>query len=292
MTIYAELLFVENFITGAVILVLTGKVRGIKIQRRRIAAGAMLCGLYAFILFVPLHWLTALTSKLLFSAAVVLAVFGSGTWRGILKTTGVFYIVSFLMGGVTIALMYMLQIPGMTGNGSFVLKGVNFVQIAAGVAMTWYLGNRLAGLLRENAVRKKIMQQVTVRIAESEWNLRALIDTGNSLNDPVTGWPVAVLSKEASEKVKRKCDSEQFEKITAIPYRTAGRTGVMFGLRPESLTVNGQSITEIVLGFSEKNFAPWRGTEKYDLLLHQQFLEGEEQDYGEKYDNEWKRGRL
>ena len=292
MTVYGEVLFLENFITGWIILKLTCKLCGCSPKRRRIAAGSLMCGLYAFILFVPLHWLTALTSKLLFSAAVVLAVFGSGTWRGILKTTGVFYIVSFLMGGVTIALMYLLHIPGMTGNGSFVFKGATFMQIAAGVAATWYLGNWLAGLLREKNLRKNIMQQVTVKVAGNEWRFSALIDTGNSLNDPVTGWPVAVLSKDASEKIKRQCDSEQFTKFSVIPYRTAGRAGVMFGLRPDFITVNGRHVTEIVLGFSEKNFAPWRGIEKYDLLLHQQFLEGEEQDYGEKYDNEWKRGRI
>ena len=292
MTVYGEVLFVENFITGWVILTLTGKLRGLHIKNRRTAAGAAMCGLYAFVLFVPLHWLAALAGKLLFSVAVVLIVFGRMTWRSVFKTTATFYVTSFLMGGVTIAMMYLLKIPGMTGNGSFVLKGATFLQIAAGVAATWYLGNWLAVMLREKYIRSNVMRRVTIELAGRRWNLRALIDTGNSLNDPITGWPVAVLSKEASEKIKRNCDSEQFGKFSAIPYRTAGRTGIMFGLRPESLTVNGQSITEIVLGFSERDFTPWRGTEKYDLLLHQQFLEGEEQDYGEKHDDEWKRGRF
>ena len=236
-----------------------------------------MCGLYAFILFAPLHWLTALASKLLFSAAVVVTVFGRSTWRSALKTTATFYITSFLMGGVTIALMYLLKIPGMTGNSSYVMKGATFLQIAAGVAATWYLGCWLSGLLREKALRQSIMHQVTVKVAGNEWHMNALIDTGNSLNDPVTGWPVAVLSKDASEKIKRQCDSEQFTRFSAIPFRTAGRPGVLFGLRPEAFTINGRNITEVVIGFSEKNFAPWRGAEKYDLLLHQQFLEGEEQ---------------
>ena len=277
MVIYAELLFIENFITGWVILLLTGRLRGSNPKKWRVAAGSVMCGLYAFILFAPLHWLTALASKLLFSAAVVVTVFGKATWRSIIKTTATFYITSFLMGGVTIAMMYLLKIPGMTGNGSYVLKGATFLQIAAGVAATWYLGCWLSGLLREKITRNKVMRQVTIELAGRSWQLTALVDTGNSLKDPLTGWPVAVLSKAASEEIRKICDSEQFAKLSAIPYRTAGCAGIMFGLRPDCITVDGQKITEIILGFSERNFAPWRGTEKYDLLLHQQFLEGEEQ---------------
>ena len=280
MTVYGEVLFTENFITGLIILMLTGKLRGHQPEKWRLITGAVMCGIYAFVLFVPLHWLTALGTKLLFSAVTVVIAFGRATLRGIIKTAAVFYIVSFLMGGVTIAIMYMLKIPGMAGNGSYVLKGASFLQIAAGVAVTWYLGGRLAGLMREKVMKQQVLRRVTVQISGKKWGINALVDTGNSLKEPVTGFPVAVLSKDMSEKIQRECDSEQMIKLVAIPYKTADRSSIMFGLRPDYVTVGGQQVTEIFLGFSKRNFAPWRGCEKYDLLLHQQFLEGEEQDYG------------
>ncbi len=284
MTIYAETLFIENFITGVALLVLTGKLRRARTAKWRIVAGAAMCGAYAFVLFATMHWTTALISKLLFSVAVVLAAFGADTWRSLIKTTAVFYIVSFLMGGITIALMYMMKIPGMSANGSFVLKGATFLHVATGVAVTWYLGSWLAGLLREKMQKEKVFRTVELHIGGCVWTLKALVDTGNSLRDPLTGWPVAVLSGDASEKIYRECDSEQFAKFSAIPYRTVGRTGIMFGLRPERIVIEGCEIKKIILGFSEKNFSPWNGCEKYDLLLHQQFLEGEEMTNGQEYD--------
>lgn len=274
--VYGEVVFVENLITGAVILNLTGRFRGVRPKKWRLAAGAVMCGAYAFILFVSVHWLAALASKMLFSAVVVTTVFGQSTWRGTVKTAGVFYIVSFLMGGVTIAIMYMLKIPGMTGNGSFMLKGTTFLQIAAGVTVTWYLGSWLAKLLKEKMFIENVIRKVEIHIAGRSWQIQALIDTGNSLKDPITGWPVAVLSKDISEKIRRECDSEQFAKLSAIPYRTVGQPSIMFGLRPDCITVDGQNVTNIILGFGERNFSPWRGTERYDLLLHQRFLEGED----------------
>lgn len=279
MVVYGELLFIENFITGWIILKLTGKLRGYKADKWRTAAGAAMCGAYAFVLFVPLHGLVALFSKMLFSAAVVMVVFGWSTMHNLLKTAGIFYIVSFLMGGVTIGLMYMMKIPGVTGNGSFVLKGAVFVQIAAGVTATWYLGSWLAGLLHEKYVRSKVMHQVTVWISGKEWQLKGLVDTGNSLKDPITGTPVAVLSKWAAEAMSRHIDAEGFTKILMIPYKTVSGSGVMTGIRPDSMIVDGCQTAKVILGFGDKEFAPWRGCEKYDILLHQQFLEGEEQNY-------------
>lgn len=277
MTIYGEIVFIENFVTGWMILLLTGKLRGTCAERRRIAAGSVMCGAYVFVLFVQMHWLAALASKLLFSLVVVLVVFGAGTWRCVIKTTAVFYIVSFLMGGVTIALMYMMKIPGMTANGSFALKGTAFIQITAGVAATWYLGSWLAGLLKEKAVKRSVIRDVEISIASQCWKIKALVDTGNSLNEPVTGWPVAVLSKDLSEDIWRICDSEQFSRFVVIPYRTVGRASIMHGIRMDRIIVDGQPAADVVLGFGEKNFSPWKGIEKYDLLLHQQFLEGKEE---------------
>ncbi len=273
MTVYAEILFIENFITGAVILILTGKIRGIRAAKWRIAIGAGMCGIYAFILFVPLRWMAALVSKMLFSAAVVLAVFGRSTWRGMLKTAGVFYIISFLMGGVTVALMYMMKIPGMTGNGSFMLKGTTFLQIAVGIIVTWYLGNWLAEMLREKIRRKTVITEVTIHIGDNVWDMKAFVDTGNSLRDPVTGYPVAVLSRFMGDQIKtavpdcRSC---------VIPYKTIGGKGIMYGIRPDRITAGDELIEKVVLGIGKSDFSPWQGTEKYDLLLHRQLLEGED----------------
>ena len=283
MTVYAEVLFVENFITGWVILTLAGKVRGYRPDTWRIGMGAVMCGGYAFILFVQLHWLYAIAAKIVFSLLVVLIVFGWSTMRNLLKNAGVFYIVSFLMGGVTLAMMYMLKIPGMTGNGSFMMKGIPFVQIGAGVAVTWYLASWLSGLLREKVMRDKVLHWVIIELGDHRWQLQALADTGNSLKEPITGKTVAVLSGKISEEMTEIIDAENILKQLMIPYKTVSGSGIMPGIVPDRITVDGCEVKDVILGLGKRDFFPWHGCEKYDLLLHQQFIEGEEKDYGEKY---------
>lgn len=66
-------------------------------------------------------WPAALAGKLAFSLMVILAAFGYGGRIQYLKTVAVFYIVSFLMGGVTVGLMYVTGAPGLAANGSVYL---------------------------------------------------------------------------------------------------------------------------------------------------------------------------
>ena len=280
MTVYGELLFAENFITGWLILLLTGKLRGLRPDRWRIAAGAVMCGIYAFVLFVPMNWFASLASKLIFSSVAVVVAFGSNTVWGVLKNACVFYGVSFLMGGTTIAIMYILKVPGMTGNGSFVVKGVTFVQIAAGVAVTWLLGKALADVCREKLHRRNMFCMVEVEIAGRKWDFTGFVDTGNSLRDPVTGKAVAVLSETAAEKITEGMDAGALDRMLIIPYCTVGNRSLMQGIRPDKIYIDGRPVTDMVLGFGNRDFAPWNGSEKYDVLLHQQYLAGEDITYG------------
>lgn len=281
MSVYGEVLFAENCITGAVILLLTGKLSGYKPHKVRIAAGSVMCGIYSFILFVPLSWYMAVATKLIFSVVAVMAVYGAGTWRSVIKNAGVFYTVSFLMGGVTVALMYMTGLPFMTANGSFVLKGVNFVQITAGVAVTWYLGSGMATMLKEKRLRENVIKEVEIYISGKMWKMKALIDTGNFLKDPLTGYPVAVVSKSYAETIKSETGNAMMKKLHVIPYKSVGRSGLMYGVRAEKIVIDDYE-GAVVVAFADRDFSPWRSTEKYDLLLNQQFFKGEEFEYDEK----------
>ena len=160
MTVYGEALFLENFITGLVILYLTGKLCGRKRSRSGMALGGLMCGVYSFVLFIPMIFPAALAGKLAFSLLVILAAFGYGNRQTYLKTVGVFYIVSFLMGGITVGLMYVTKVPGLSANGSVYLHQATWFQVAAGVFSTWILGNWFAGFLRGKLQKERVFTRI------------------------------------------------------------------------------------------------------------------------------------
>lgn len=274
MTVYGEFLFLENFITGLLILALTGKLCGRRRSWSGLLLGGLMCGAYSFILFVPMVWPAALASKLIFSLAVILAAFGFGSKPLYWKTVAVFYIVSFLMGGITVGLMCFIKVPGLAANGSVYLHGPTWLQVAAGILATWLLGSWLAEFIRGKLQKDKVFTDIKVEIAEKNWEMRAFVDTGNFLREPISGQPAAILSASYGQKILDEMKDSLVCRGCVIPYRSVGQRGLLSGIRTDRVIVDGKTIEKIVLAISKEDFACWRGEENYDVLLQQQILEG------------------
>lgn len=237
--------------------------------------GGILCGIYAFIIFIPLHWVISLLSKLSFSAIVVLLVFGLSSLKSYLKTIVIFYTVSFLMGGITTALLYVSGMSGMTANGAVYLHEFTYLQIAAGVLATWVLGCWLTAFVKERLQKQKVFTDMTIEIGDQKWNARAMVDTGNFLRDPISGNPAAVLSAACASKILMGLDKVTLDcRHCIIPFKTIGRSGIMEGVRPDRVIIEGRTISKIVLAISEEDFVCWNGEETYEVLLQQQILQG------------------
>ena len=91
MIVYGDILFVENFITGSVLLYLTAVIFRVDLHRKkrllRFVCGSMMCGGIAFVLFLPvgMPWNIALEG--VFAVLVCLVVFGR---RGVLLRAAAF----------------------------------------------------------------------------------------------------------------------------------------------------------------------------------------------------------
>lgn len=273
MTVYGEYLFLENFVTGLVILLLTQRLCGRKKSKSGLILGALMCGSYSFTLFVPMIWPVALAGKLAFSLVVILAAFGYGGRQCYLKTVGIFYIVSFMMGGITVGIMYMLRVPGLAANGSVYLHQITYLQVASGVLVTWILGGWMAKFFREKLQKEKIFTDIKVEIAENAWEMRAFVDTGNFLRDPISGKPAAVLSASWGRKIEEEMKGCLNTRSCVIPYHTVGERGLLRGFRPDRIVVEGRAIDKIVLAISKEDFVCRNGQERYEVLLQQKILE-------------------
>lgn len=92
----------------------------------------------------------------------------------------------------------------------------------------------------------------------------ALIDTGNTLRDPVTGLPVLVADSDAAGKLLNLSSKElqhpvetlssgKYAGLRLIPYSAVGQpSGLMLGLRVDQLVVDGRQMEMLVA------FAPQR----------------------------------
>ncbi|MPN53239.1 hypothetical protein SDC9_200903 [bioreactor metagenome] len=98
---------------GILILYLSSKIASLKTSKKRLFIGGLLCGFFSFVIFIPnTGMLLGIAFKVAFSMLLAYVAFNKKVFKG----TILIYIVSAFMGGMTIILLYITRIKGMTNN--------------------------------------------------------------------------------------------------------------------------------------------------------------------------------
>jgi len=303
--IYAEYLFLENAVTGGIILLLTGKITGIRCKMRFFILGSILCGIYSFILFWDtLDLILALLSKLGFSAAVVYAVFRPKMLRTFARIILVFYLVSFAMGGITIGMMYFLGIAGITQNSSIYLGALGYLYVFLGSAMTWLIFNFFADFIKGRMIKERTYADVEIDMEGRTVTMKGMVDTGNFLTDPLTGKPVMIISAAAAKQFlsdeiveeavngsktqilsEALMNSNYANRIRMIPFQSIGEDrGYLVGIRPDSIRIGIHNRKESdrtltasegsILAIYKGMFSGGPSEGDCSILLHPSMIEG------------------
>lgn len=299
MVIYGEYLFAENFITGYLILKLTGKICGLQALKGRLFLGSGLCGFYSFVLFLNgMPILFGLGLKISFSMVLIFFVFGKKEKARFKKMVLVFYLVSFALGGITIGMMYFLGIPGVSNNSSLYIEQISYFNIAIGCAIAYLAINLFAQFIRGRQLDESgVIAQVEITLNGKKTVLRGMVDTGNFLTDPCSGKPVflieldaflPLLSMEIADIFRKEKDAVAVysklkdgmfaQRLRLIPYHcVSDGNGLLLGVKPDKIIIFRDGMQpeseEIVLGIYYGSFGESWNKESYSVLLHPMVME-------------------
>ncbi|MDO4552319.1 MAG: sigma-E processing peptidase SpoIIGA [Bacillota bacterium] len=289
MTVWGELLFLENGVTGLLILSLTGRLLGTgdaaesKVPEAgaglfRLALGSVLCGLCGFTVFLQgFSWIFRSLFSLAFSAGLMGLVF-PGKLKQLPRKLLVFYLVSLLMGGVTVGLMFLTGMGGMRFAGGFYIAGWGaYLYVLAGMGLTWLLTWDLVRFLRTRLAHDRVTARVEVEVEGRRALWKGLVDTGNFLCDPLTGAPVLLVKEERLRALLP--EGIPAARMRWIPYHGVGVDhGALVGLRADRVAVapwepgrrpagaaavSGRAVLAVYRG----RFPPDDGTGEYAVIL-------------------------
>ncbi len=190
--VYIDSLFLLNLIVDYLLLLAAAKLAGEPIRRLRLALGAALGALYAAAVCLPgLGFLAHPLCKL--GAAVLMVLLGFGGSRRLLRALLVFFGISCAFGGGIFAI-------GLLGGRGLSLKnGILYsamdLRILLLSAAICYVGFTLIFHRTARHTARELTPAV-LTLGEKRVALTALVDTGNTLTDPVTGRPVMVAEGE------------------------------------------------------------------------------------------------
>lgn len=264
--VYIDSLFLLNLIIDYLLLLATAKLAGEVILRVRLGLGALLGALYAAAVFLPgLSFLAHPLCKV--ASAVLMVLVGFGSSRRLLRVVLVFFGLSCAFGGGVFAI-------GLLGGKGFSLRhGILYSAMDIKVILLSAAGCYLllTMVFRRTArhERREILPAV-LRLDGREVALSALVDTGNTLTDPMTGRPVMVAEgiklisllpsaakldesdfKDPVRTMERLAAEKNFKRFRLLPYQAVGvECGMLLALRLDEAEVGGKEYGGILVALS------------------------------------------
>lgn len=253
--VYIDEAFALNAVMDYLLLLSSAKLAGEELRRGRMAVGAALGGLYAAVSLLP-GWtfLGHPLCKLALGLTLPLTAFGGS--RRLLRVSLIFFGVSATFGGGVLALQLWMGAPAIPDLKTLLLAAACCYGL---ITLIFRRGLRHTG---------GELTAARLTIGERTCRLTALVDTGNTLTDPVTGRPVMVAEGErlAGLFPPGECPTakELADPVSALerrgsrggrwrllPYRAVGVShALLLAVRVDHAQVGGEDYGELLVALS------------------------------------------
>lgn len=265
MVIYGEYLFLENFIAGFVLLILTAKLIGKRPAVVRVLIGSVLCGVSGFVIFLPADSLWSSVLRMAACLSCVASVFGT---KNITKITGLFLILTFASGGGIMMLLLWRRTPVISHQGIIYMDVLTYFRLLClGILIfgfVYWFVKFVRKYGRDIAMRGK----VCFIIDGKSYFFKAFVDSGNCLKEPLTGKPVILLDRKGASRLPFKAESMP-GRYRLIPYRSVGvKAGSLEAVRTDRIIFENHILDGGYIAFYEGDF------DDFEVLMSREFLEG------------------
>ncbi len=276
MTIYIDIILLENLCMNYIILMATGMVSKSHINQIRILVSSLIGGIYAVISMLSiLNASITLVLKILLSISMVYIAFNPKNFKQIFKELVIFYLVSFAFGGCAFYLLYFIKPQEiLMKNGIYI--GTYPLKIALmGGILGFAVVNIAFKLIKGKLSKKDIFCNIEVKFNGKSAKMKALIDTGNLLKDPLSKMSVIVVEAEKIEEIIPKeiikkitlilgggkdenLEEEYISKFRIIPFSSLGnQNGLLLGFIADNVIISSdeyeKNIPKVIIGIYENS---------------------------------------
>jgi len=275
LAIYVDLIFLENFFMNTVILYATAIVLKEKVKPIKILISSTVGGIYAIFLYSSFFLIFSNSIfKIFLSIVMVFIAYNPTNIKRLFKNLVMFYFTSFMFGGVTLALLHMLNENNIIFNNG-VLKNSQLIRtIFIGGIVGFFIITIGIKTIKVRLNKQDLFCNIQIIINSKKLNVKAMIDTGNLLKEPITQAPVIIVEKEKLkqiisehilnnmlniENINQQKLGEYQSKIKLIPFKALGtKTGLLVGIKADNIIINYNEkyiYTEnAIIGIYDNNF--------------------------------------
>ena len=274
MTIYIDIIFIENIIMNTIILYATSIILKQKIKIIRLLISSTIGATYSIIMYItklPIY--SSIISKFILSIVMIYIGFRPNNFKKMFKQIIIFYLTSFVFGGVALNLIYFLRPENISIKnglfaGEYALKVIMF-----GAIIAFLIIKISMRIIKTKFNNKNMYCNIKLKINEKQIETKAMIDTGNLVKEPITNTPVVIVEESLLEGVipkeilrnlenilcgnlenlPQKIQDEYLPKLRCIPFSSLGKeNGMLVGIKISEIIVRNEDeekkTNDIIIG--------------------------------------------
>lgn len=290
MTIYIDVVLIENLLMNYIILYATGIVMKTKMKVVRLLLASLIGAVYSIVAYISTFEIYSnIILKFILSIIIIYVAYNPQTAKKMWKELMAFYLVSFVFGGAAFALIYIVKPQEILMKNGLFLGTYPLKTVLLGAVVAFILIITVFAIAKNKIAKKDMFCDIKFKLNGKEIKTKAMIDTGNLLKEPITNTPVVVVEhtllydcmpKEILnhledilggdfEKVPEEIRLKYISKLKLIPYSSLGKqNGMLLGIKPDFLVIQEEENEEIkdniILGIYNKSLTK-RG--EYRALL-------------------------
>lgn len=266
--IYIDTLFLLNALVDYLLLLAAARLAGEPLRRWRFALGAALGGLYAVAIFLPgLGFLAHPLCRMASAALMLVAAYGGS--RRLLRQGILFVALTCAFGGGVVAIGLLGGTGLALGNGVF-YSALDLKVVLLSAAVCYGVLTLVFQRLNRHSAASGELVSARLGLGGRWVALTALVDTGNTLTDPVSGRPVMVAEGERAKELfprdhrpgpgdlrdptsalPRLGTGEWSRRFRLLPYRSVGvERGLLLAVRVDELELNGRGRGPVLVALS------------------------------------------
>ncbi len=259
MTIYIDIVLIENLVMNFIILLATGIVLKEKVKIARLFLASLLGAIYTIISYISnLEIYASMILKIILSILIVYIAFNPQTMKKMWKDILLFYLTSFVFGGAAFALIYIVKPQDILMKNGLFLGTYPLKTIFLGSIIAFIIIIAAFTIVKSKITKKDIFCEVEIKLNGKTITTTAMLDTGNLLKEPISNTPVMVVEhtllyecmpKEILnhleellggdfQNIPEEVRQEYSTKLKLIPFSSLGKqNGMLLGIKADGIKI-------------------------------------------------------
>jgi len=264
---------------NSIILSAAAIILKIKPKIIRILISSTIGSVYAIITYITeIPIFTSAILKIVLAITMIYIAFNPQNIKKMWKQIAIFYLTSFVFGGVTLYLIYYIKPQEVfIKNGVFVGEYILKV-IMLGAIVAFIIIKICLKIIKTKINPKDMYCKIKIKLNERIIETKAMIDTGNLAKEPISNTPVVIVESTLLEdilpnkilnnlenilggdlsQISEEIQEKYISKLRCIPFSSLGKqNGMLLGIRADEIEVEMEdekkTTNNVIIGIYDKS---------------------------------------